>query len=53
MFEAEINTQLWYKKHSSEGDNTGNSRNGYSQTKFANSELKVPRDRNDEYKPNY
>jgi putative transposase len=55
VFEAEIDTQLGYKKHSSEGDNTGNSRNGYSQktikTKFGNSELKVPRDRNGEYEP--
>lgn len=55
VFEAEIDTQLGYKKHSSDGDNTGNSRNGYSpktiKTKFGNSELKVPRDRNGEYEP--
>ncbi|WP_332699591.1 transposase, partial [Halalkalibacter lacteus] len=55
VFEAEIDTQLGYKKHSSEGDNTGNSRNGYSQktikTKFGNSELQIPRDRNGEYEP--
>jgi transposase-like protein len=30
IFEAEIEEHLGYKKHSIEGNNTGNSRNGYN-----------------------
>ncbi|ALS25090.1 hypothetical protein JCM16163A_48560 [Paenibacillus sp. YK5] len=55
MFEAEIDNHLGYIKHSSEGDLTGNSRNGYSKktikTKFGNTELQIPRDRNSEFEP--
>ncbi|WP_078429611.1 IS256 family transposase [Alkalihalobacterium alkalinitrilicum] len=55
VFEAEIENQLGYKKHESQGDHTGNSRNGYSKktlkTKFGNTKLEVPRDRNGEYEP--
>ena len=29
IFEAELDDHLGYQKHSNEGDNTGNSRNGY------------------------
>jgi putative transposase len=55
LFEAEIDDHLGYSKHSSEGDLTGNSRNGYSKktikTKFGNTELQIPRDRNSEFEP--
>ena len=55
IFEAEIEEHLGYKKHSIEGNNTGNSRNGYYQktiqTKFGKSEIEVPRDRNGEFEP--
>ena len=55
LFEAEIENHLGYKKHSSEGDNTGNSRNGYSnktlKTRFGNVEIDIPRDRNGEFEP--
>lgn len=55
LFEAEIDNHLGYSKHSSEGDLTGNSRNGYSKktikTKFGNTELQIPRDRNSEFEP--
>ncbi|GAB6274996.1 MAG: hypothetical protein STSR0004_18610 [Peptococcaceae bacterium] len=55
IFEAEIEEHLGYKKHSIEGNNTGNSRNGYNkktiQTKFGKSEIEVPRDRNGEFEP--
>jgi len=55
IFEAEMDNHLGYQKHSSEGNNTGNSRNGYStktiKTRFGESEIKVPRDRNGEYEP--
>ncbi|AGL00011.1 transposase [Desulfoscipio gibsoniae DSM 7213] len=46
---------LGYKKHSVEGNNSGNSRNGYSQktiqTRLGKTELKIPRDRNAEFEP--
>jgi putative transposase len=55
VFEAEIEDHLGYTKHSSSGINTGNSRNGYRQktikTKFGNTTLNIPRDRNGEYEP--
>lgn len=55
VFEAEIDDHLGYEKNSVEGNNSGNSRNGYSKktikTKFGNTELNVPRDRNGEYEP--
>ena len=55
IFEAEIEDHLGYKKHSSEGDNSGNSRNGYHQktikTRFGEAEIDIPRDRNGEYEP--
>lgn len=55
VFEAEIEDHLGYSKHSSEGINTGNSRNGYRKktikSKFGNTELHIPRDRNGEYEP--
>ncbi|NPV73803.1 MAG: IS256 family transposase, partial [Pelotomaculum sp.] len=52
IFEAEMDEHLGYKKHSPEGNNTGNSRNGYSkktiQTKLGKTEIEIPRDRNGE-----
>ncbi|MBT2759334.1 transposase, partial [Mesobacillus foraminis] len=55
VFEAEIEEQLGYSKHSQLGNNSGNSRNGYSKktikTKFGNTQLHIPRDRKGEYEP--
>jgi len=55
IFEAEMDNHLGYEKHSAEGINTGNSRNGYSkktvQTKFGKTELNIPRDRNGDFEP--
>lgn len=55
ILEAELDEHLGYEKHSAEGINTGNSRNGYSKknikTKFGETELSVPRDRNGEFEP--
>jgi transposase-like protein len=55
IFEAEIDDHLGYNKHDNEGDNTGNSRNGYSKktikTRFGESEMQIPRDRNGDYEP--
>ena len=55
ILEAEVEDHLGYKKHSSEGINTGNSRNGYNKktlkTRFGETELSVPRDRNGEFEP--
>lgn len=55
VFEAELDDHLGYRKHSTEGTNSGNSRNGHSKktikTKFGNAALEVPRDRNGEYEP--
>lgn len=55
IFEAELDVHLGYQKHESKGKNTGNSRNGYSKktvrTKFGETKLDVPRDRNGSYEP--
>lgn len=55
IFEAEMDNHLGYKKHDVEGNNSGNSRNGYSKktikTRFGNTDLKIPRDRNAEFEP--
>lgn len=55
MLEAEIEEHLGYEKHSTKGDNTGNSRNGFN-TKTLKSEwgevkLSAPRDRNGTFEP--
>ncbi len=54
-FEAEMDEHLGYEKNSIEGNNTGNSRNGYSkkniQTRFGETELKIPRDRKGSFEP--
>ena len=53
--EAEMDTHLGYKKHSNDGDGSGNSRNGYSEktviTGDGEAQIKVPRDRNGEFEP--
>lgn len=55
VLEAEITDHLGYQKHSSSGDNSGNSRNGYSaktlKTRQGPVEVAVPRDRNGEFEP--
>lgn len=55
IFEAEMEEHLGYQKHDNAGDNSGNSRNGYSQktikSRFGESEISIPRDRNGEFEP--
>ncbi|HEY8462733.1 MAG TPA: IS256 family transposase [Bacillota bacterium] len=55
IFEVEMNEHLGYEKHSSKGDKSGNSRNGYSEktikTRFGEVTLDKPRDRNGEFEP--
>ena len=55
ILEAEMDVHLGYKKHSNDGDNSGNSRNGYSKKKILTQdqqvELNIPRDRNSEFEP--
>ena len=55
MLEGEITHELGYGKHSPEGNNTGNSRNGYSKKTLKGDigkvTLEVPRDRNGDFNP--
>ena len=55
MLEAEMDQHLGYRKHSNEGDNSGNSRNGYSdktiKTNVGEVRVSIPRDRNGEFEP--
>jgi len=55
ILESEMTEHLGYEKHSSEGDNSGNSRNGYSKkvikTSMGETEINIPRDRNGEFEP--
>jgi len=55
MLKAEMTDHLGYEKHSKEGDNSGNSRNGdYTKTLKTNLgeiTVKVPRDRKSEFDP--
>jgi putative transposase len=55
ILEGEITTELGYKKHDPQGNNSGNSRNGYSEKtlKSTHGELpiQVPRDRNGDFSP--
>ena len=55
IFEAEMEEHLGYQKHDNAGDNSGNSRNGYSKktikSRFGESEISIPRDRNGEFEP--
>ena len=55
MLEGELDGHLGYAKHSPEGINSGNSRNGKStkkiKTKRGEREIEVPRDRNGTFNP--
>lgn len=55
ILEAEMSEHLGYDKHSPDGNNTGNSRNGYSKktikSKYGPTEIAIPRDRNAEFEP--
>lgn len=55
MLEAEMDEHLGYEKHSVEGNNSGNSRNGYGKktisSDYGECEIAVPRDRNGEFEP--
>jgi putative transposase len=55
LLEAEMTNHLGYMKHASEGNNTGNSRNGKTKktVKTGNGvvEIEVPRDRESEFAP--
>lgn len=55
MLEGELDGHLGYAKHSPEGINSGNSRNGKTskriKTKRGELELQVPRDRNSTFEP--
>lgn len=55
MLEAELTEHLGYDKHSSEGNGTGNSRNGKTKklikTQSGELIIEVPRDRNTDFEP--
>ena len=55
MLEAEMEEHLGYEKNSVEGNNSGNSRNGYNHktiiSDYGESEIAIPRDRNGEFDP--
>lgn len=55
ILEGELSTELGYEKHAPDGNNSGNSRNGYScktlKTTDGEMEIKVPRDRNGDFEP--
>lgn len=55
MLEAELDEHLDYEKNSVQGNNSGNSRNGYGKktvkSEWGESEIKVPRDRNGSFEP--
>lgn len=55
MLEGEMDSHLGYEKHSPEGINSGNSRNGKTSKKVKTTlgevELEIPRDRNSSFEP--
>lgn len=55
ILEAEMTNHLGYDKHDNTGDNSGNSRNGYSakiiKTKHGEVPLEIPRDREGTFEP--
>ena len=55
MLEAEMDEHLGYEKNSVQGNNSGNSRNGYGKktvkSEWGESEIVVPRDRNGTFEP--
>lgn len=55
ILEGELTTTLGYKKHDVKGNNSGNSRNGYSEKTLKGVQgeinIQVPRDRNGDFEP--
>ena len=55
ILNAELTNELGYEKHASAGNNSGNSRNGYSEKtlkgEHGNLTIDVPRDRNGDFEP--
>jgi putative transposase len=55
MLEAEMDDHLGYDKHSVEGNNSGNSRNGFGKktikSEWGEAEIAIPRDRNGSFEP--
>jgi len=55
ILEAEIEEHLGYEKNSIQGNNSGNSRNGYGKktihSEYGDSEISVPRDRGGTFEP--
>lgn len=55
LLESEMSHLLGYQKHDPQGNNSGNSRNGYTSKKLKSSDgefdIQVPRDRNSEFDP--
>ena len=55
MLETEMDEHLGYDKNSVEGNNSGNSRNGYNRktitSDYGTAEIAIPRDRNGEFEP--
>jgi len=55
MLEAEMEEHLGYEKNSVDGNNSGNSRNGYGKkvikSEWGESEIAIPRDRNGTFEP--
>ena len=55
ILDSEMTSHLGYPKHSSAGDNSGNSRNGYSEktvfTENQSATVQIPRDRNGAFEP--
>ena len=55
VMDGELTTELGYARHDATGNNSGNSRNGYTEKtlkcKDGHVPIKVPRDRNGDYEP--
>ncbi len=55
MLEAELDEHLGYEKNSTDGNNSGNSRNGHGKktikSEWGESEIAMPRDRNGTFEP--
>ena len=55
VMEGELTTELGYEKNAPSGNNSGNSRNGYTEKTLKCNDghlpIKVPRDRNGDYEP--
>lgn len=55
MLRGEMDAHLGYEKHSMDGNNSGNSRNGSFtkkiQTEYGESIISIPRDRNSDFEP--